>query len=210
MMVTAESSHEAQRPANRVERKRMQKMREILMATAQVLNKDGYHAMSMDEVAEKMDLTKATLYHYFSSKDELIAACLTLVAGEVNQRLERLADETADLTATERFRALLAEQLTILLIDYPEGGRLFVQPRDFAPEHRKLLRTFRTRHDAVFRKVIMAGVESGEFSATDPNVALRCIYGALDYTPVWVRSGSHAASRRMINTLCDVIMKMLY
>jgi AcrR family transcriptional regulator len=183
-------------------------MRDILIATAQVLNRDGYHAMSMDDIAEKMDLTKATLYHYFGSKDELVAACLTLIASEVNDRLQRLADETAGLSAREQLRLLVAEQLTVLLIDYPEA-RLFAQPLDWPPEHIKLIRSLRQQHDAVFRKVIESGVNSREFSGADPNIALHCIYGAMNYMPVWVRSGSRAAARRLIDAVCDTLLKML-
>ena len=38
---------------SRVERKRTRKMRDILMAAAEVLNRDGYHAMTLDDVAER-------------------------------------------------------------------------------------------------------------------------------------------------------------
>jgi AcrR family transcriptional regulator len=194
---------------SRVERKRTRKMRDILMAAAEVLNRDGYHAMSLDDVAEKMDLTKATLYHYFGGKDELVAACLTLVANEVTERLRRCTEETADLTAAERLRRLLAEQLTILLIDYPEAARPFSQQLDWPPEHSKLLRSLRQKHDELFRSIVTAGVETGEFGNVDPNIALHCIYGAMNYAPVWVRSKSRAATKRVIDGICDAQLKML-
>ena len=194
---------------SRVERKRRQKTREIVTAAAQVLNRVGYHAMSLDEVAERVDLTKATLYHYFGGKDELVAACLSLVADEVNERLERLADTTATLSAKERMRTLLADQLTILLIDYPEAGRLFIQPFDWSPEHARLVRRLRQRHDAIFRGVLQSGVASGEFSSADPNIALHCIYGAINYTPVWARPASLEGCRRLIDSTCDILLKMI-
>jgi AcrR family transcriptional regulator len=194
---------------SRVERKRTRKMRDILMAAAEVLNRDGYHAMSLEDVAEKMDLTKATLYHYFGGKDELVAAALSLVANEVNDRLQRCAEETADLSAPERLRLLLTEQLTIVLIDYPEAARPFAQQKDWPPVHAKLLRSLRQRHDEMFRSILMAGMESGEFGGVDANTALHCIYGALNYAPVWVRAGSRTAVTGTISEICDALLKML-
>jgi AcrR family transcriptional regulator len=207
-MVATEPAETAEQPG-RVQRKRTRKIREILMATAEVLNRDGYHAMSLEDVAEKVDLTKATLYHYFGGKDELISACLALVGREVNDRLAKLAVENESLTATESLRSLLSEQLTILLIDYPDAARLFAQPHNWPVEHSKQVRSLREQHDAVFRTVLNAGVESGEFKTPDPNAALHIIYGAINYAPVWVRNRSRAATRRVIESMCDALMRIV-
>jgi AcrR family transcriptional regulator len=208
-MAVSETAQSETPQLGRVARKRTRKIRDILMATAEVLNRDGYHVMSLEDVAEKVDLTKATLYHYFGSKDELVAACLTLVGNEVNERLQTLAKQNEDLTATEQLRSLLVEQLTILLIDYPEAARLFSQPLDWPPEHRKLIRSLRVQHDAVFRAVVESGVESGEFKTADASVTLHCIYGAINYAPLWVRTSSRAAVTRVIDSMCETLLKLI-
>jgi AcrR family transcriptional regulator len=209
LMAITETGQSVTPPLGRVARKRNQKVREILIATAEVLNRDGYHAMSMEDVAEKIDITKATLYHYFNSKDDLVAACLSLVANEVNGRLRALAKQNEDLTATEQLRSLLVEQLTILLVDYREAARLFSQPLDWPPEHRKLIRSLRVPHDAIFRAAVESGVESGEFKTADPNVALHCIYGAINYAPLWVRVSSRSAVNRVIDSICETLLKTI-
>ncbi|WP_033295659.1 TetR/AcrR family transcriptional regulator [Amycolatopsis jejuensis] len=208
-MTTARAKDAAGPRSDRVARKRTQKMREILMAAAAVLNEDGYHAMNLDAVAEKVDLTKATLYHYYGSKDELVAATLEFVGREVNTRLNELAAQTSELSAAERLQALMVDQLTILLVDYRDAGRFFTQPLDWPADHLKLIRRLRKEHDDVFRAVIADGIEAGEFSSDDPNVALHCIYGAINYTPVWARTTSRAATARLIETTCDILLKTL-
>jgi AcrR family transcriptional regulator len=208
-MTVSETAQSETPQLGRVARKRTRKIRDILMATAEVLNRDGYHVMSLEDVAEKVDLTKATLYHYFGSKDELVAACLTLVGNEVNERLQTLAKRNEDLTATEQLRSLLVEQLTILLIDYPEAARLFSQPLDWPPEHRKLIRSLRVQHDAVFRAVVESGAESGEFKTADASVTLHCIYGAINYAPLWVRTSSRPAVTRVIDSICETLLKLI-
>jgi TetR/AcrR family transcriptional regulator of autoinduction and epiphytic fitness len=207
MTTAPPQSKPAPAPTGRVERKRAQKRRDILIATAEVLSRDGYHAMNMDDIAERVDLTKATLYHYYNSKDELVSACLSLVADEVNTRLERIAVETQSLPAIDRLRALVTDQLTILLIDYPEGGKLFSQPHDWPHEQSKLLRTHRKRHDTVFREVVSIGIQSGELRSEDENVALHCLYGAINYMSVWARPASNAAARRLIETTCNILVQ---
>ena len=196
-------------PPGRIERKRSRKIREILMATAEVLHKDGYHAMNLEDVADKVDLTKATLYHYFGGKDELVSSSLELVGNEVTARLKALADSMADEPAGEALRALLTEQLTIVLVDYPEASRLFAQPLEWPAEHRQLIRRLREQHDAVFRGVMERGVASGEFVTDDLSIPLHCIYGALNYAPLWVRRASRPATTKIIDSTVDALMKML-
>ncbi len=49
---------------------------EILEAAAQIFSEKGYHAASMQDIALAVDLQKASLYHHFSSKQEILLAIL--------------------------------------------------------------------------------------------------------------------------------------
>ncbi|MCS6880972.1 MAG: TetR/AcrR family transcriptional regulator [Oscillochloridaceae bacterium] len=81
------------------ERRRQMLREEILEATHQLLTERGYAAMSMDELAARVGVSKPTLYNQFPTKEDLIAAMATqliermlaLVAGERSASpLERL------------------------------------------------------------------------------------------------------------------------
>jgi AcrR family transcriptional regulator len=48
----------------------------IISAANRLFYGEGIRAVSIDAVAEKAGVTKKTFYYHFSSKDELIAACL--------------------------------------------------------------------------------------------------------------------------------------
>jgi hypothetical protein len=43
---------------------------------SQVLQQKGFHATSLDDVAAQLNVTKPTLYHYFSNKDDNREPCL--------------------------------------------------------------------------------------------------------------------------------------
>lgn len=181
-----------------------------MLATAGVLNERGYHSMNMDDVAARLDLTKATLYHYFSSKEDLVSECLSFVGNEVNERLARLAEQTAADSPTDRLRALLGEQLTILLQDYPEAGRLFVQPLDWPAGQRQLVRRLRNQHDQFFREVIQDGIDSGEFHDIDSNIVRHCIHGAVNYVPVWAQSHKRGELKAISEQVVDHLLKLVH
>lgn len=58
----------------RQERERQTRENEIVQAAESIFNEKGYHNASMDEIAEKAQFTKRTLYQYFKSKEDLYFA----------------------------------------------------------------------------------------------------------------------------------------
>ncbi len=191
-------------------RNRTRKIREILLATASELNERGYHATNMEDVAARMGLTKATLYHYFTSKDVLVAECLSFVGNEVNERLATLATRTAGQSPTERLRALLREQLTILVRDYPEAGRLFTQPLDWPAGHQNLVRRLRDRHDQFLREIIQDGIASGNFRNADATIVGHCIQGAVEHAPEWIRGDPGAEHATVAEQVIDHLLKLVH
>lgn len=45
---------------------------EIIMATLQLASENGLGTVSMQQIAEKVGITKASLYNHFSSRDEIV------------------------------------------------------------------------------------------------------------------------------------------
>jgi AcrR family transcriptional regulator len=57
--------------AERKEREKQQRREEIIRAAEQVFFSKGFDRSTMDDVAEKAELSKGTLYLYFASKEDL-------------------------------------------------------------------------------------------------------------------------------------------
>ena len=51
---------------------------EILTAAAQIFSQKGFHATSMQDIAEAVNLQKASLYHHVSSKQEILVDVLDM------------------------------------------------------------------------------------------------------------------------------------
>lgn len=60
--------------AERKHRERLQRRNAILQAAKRIISKHGVEGMSMNQLADAAELNKATLYLYFSDKDDLIDA----------------------------------------------------------------------------------------------------------------------------------------
>ncbi|MCQ4129201.1 TetR/AcrR family transcriptional regulator [Rhodococcus erythropolis] len=194
MSVTASQDETAQ-GSTRVSRRRDRRKAEIVKTATSILAEAGYAGMSLEDVAEKTDIAKATLYHYFSSKDDLVAVALEALTQEVLLRLRAREESVGDASATEMLAALIDEQVLILTETAPEVAAAFSWPRAWPEAFEEPMKHMRRRHDEAFRAVVERGVSDGEFRVDNINVALQCLHGILNQASVWVRPGVHEVDR---------------
>jgi AcrR family transcriptional regulator len=74
-----------------VPRTRVPPRERILTVARDLFYRRGIHAVGVDAIAEAAGTNKMTLYRHFSSKDELVAACLREVAAEVDAEWDAIA-----------------------------------------------------------------------------------------------------------------------
>jgi AcrR family transcriptional regulator len=149
----------------------------ILSATIALLLDEGLHAMSMDDVAERAGVSKATIYRWWASK-ELLA-------------LDALSTEWAAPVATKRTDtgSLRGDLLAILrpwirqLNEKPYGRVIagLVAEAQIDPEFATLYNEHfvQPRRDAARRSLLRAAAR-GEIPAdTDFEVSLDLLYGPI-------------------------------
>jgi AcrR family transcriptional regulator len=101
-------------------------LREALALFAQ----RGLHATSMRDIAQAVGLTEGTLYHYYASKAEIVAAIVErnfFSADEIAATLARVAARplAEQLTAVaDSFQAVLREHRAVTAFFLSEGSRL--------------------------------------------------------------------------------------
>jgi AcrR family transcriptional regulator len=74
-----------------VPRTRVPPRQRILTVARDLFYRRGIHAVGVDAIAEAAGTNKMTLYRHFSSKDELVAACLREFAAEVDAEWDAIA-----------------------------------------------------------------------------------------------------------------------
>ncbi|MEI7703425.1 MAG: TetR/AcrR family transcriptional regulator [Deltaproteobacteria bacterium] len=87
----------------------------IVDATARVLVRDGYDALSTNRVAREAGVSVGSLYQYFPGKEALVAAVMEMHASRMQESIaERMRNSapaaTPEEVATEMIRAMLAAQ----------------------------------------------------------------------------------------------------
>ena len=74
-----------------VRKKRERRRGEILHAALATVRERGYHATTLDDIADRLGIRKTALYHYFPDKDAILYACHR----ESLSELDRLIQDSA-------------------------------------------------------------------------------------------------------------------
>ena len=91
--------------AERKEREKEQRRRAIVGAAKKLIGRHGVEGMSMNQLAEAVELNKATLYLYFGDKDDLVDAIVC--EGLVLLEKEFLKAEREELSGLEEVLGLV-------------------------------------------------------------------------------------------------------
>jgi AcrR family transcriptional regulator len=135
---------------------------EILDEATQLFAERGYEGTSMADLAEKVGLRKASLFHHFASKEVLYAAVLARLVERVGSEIAKVA--TLPGSFAERLD-LLSDAITNVLGDHPFAARLVIREvMDWGPVVREgLAEQILTTLNAS-EEFIRAGQEAGVFA----------------------------------------------
>ncbi len=79
----------------------MEKKQKILNTTIRLITEQGFHATPMSQIAREAEVAAGTIYHYFSSKEELIQVIYEQLAEEIDAVIQEVDDP--EMTVEQRF-----------------------------------------------------------------------------------------------------------
>jgi TetR/AcrR family transcriptional regulator, fatty acid metabolism regulator protein len=165
----------------------VEKRKLILDAAIRVFADHGYHGSRVADIAEDAGVAHGLLYHYFSSKEEVLH---TIFAENWGQLIGRFrAVEDSDETAGEKLEGIAK----ILLRTWRNDPALVtVMVRDVARSEQLQGQVVEVREAfAIVERIIEEGQASGEFRRdVDPRFASWIVYGGLEEVLTgWVLGG---------------------
>lgn len=169
-----------------VEAKRQRRRREILDAAIQAFREKGYHATTLEDIADRLGVRNTALYHYFPDKEAILYECHREALVEVMGLLDEAREHSP--SPSEQLRYLIRRHVRVMT-ETLSGSSLAFEVHSLAPEHEAEVIGKRDRYERGLRKVIEAGIEAGEFRPVDPKVTVFAILGAINWIARWFNPG---------------------
>jgi AcrR family transcriptional regulator len=183
-----------------------EKRRQILDAAVRVFARRGFHSSRVGDIAEEAGVAHGLLYHYFSSKDEVLQTVFRENWSELLARFEQVAasDEPADEKLLGIVKILLRtwrndpDLVTVMVREVGRSAHLASQVEDIG------------KGFEVIQRVIEQGQAEGVFrEELDARLASWVVYGGLEEILTgWVmgrlRDGDEEVARAE-RTIVDVV-----
>lgn len=176
--------------------------RGLLDAAVAVFNESGYDATSVAALAARLGLSKAALYHHFSSKEEILETAL----GEALDGLEGVLTATDAVRPGDRLAAVLQGAVGVLVAHLP-SVTLLLRVRGNSEVERRALERRRAFDQAVTAIVREAQHEGAVRADVDASVATRLLFGMVNSLVEWYRPGgpedAEALARDVLTVALD-------
>ena len=172
---------------SKVAEKRAAKVETIHDVAAALFAEHGFTATRMKDIADAAGMSKASLYHYFESKEVLLTSLVQSRVGVAVDELRSIVDRPK--SAIERLEMAVQSHLAVFqthsdIYTIYDSERFHSINRDTAERVDSLGREY----ERLWGRIIEDGIEEGAFRA-DLNVAVavKAMLGACNSTLRWYR-----------------------
>jgi len=154
----------------------------VLKIAAELFLEKSYARTSMNDVAERLNITKPALYHYFHNKEEILLECYRLGCGMIDEILNDIAAHCG--TGLEKVEAFIYSYANVMTINF---GRCVMRldEGDLSSDAFSEIRAYKRKIDRRLRSFIQEGIADGSITSCDPKIAAFSIAGALNWICIW-------------------------
>jgi AcrR family transcriptional regulator len=179
----------------------------IRAAALRLFRQKGYHAASMQDIADAVGLYKGSLYYYVASKEGLLVQLFEGRADQVLSEIEAAASGSG--IARERLRAMVRAYVIGVLRNL-DSVHVYLREEQALPP--AALRQVHRQQDAMrghFERVIVEGMRGGDFVRSDPKLAALALLGMSTWVHRWYRPRGRLGETAIADDLAERAVRML-
>jgi AcrR family transcriptional regulator len=178
---------------------------DILDAAAQIFRQKGFHATSMQDIADLVGLQKASLYHHIASKQEILLALL-------DQALDLLIEDLAEVASSDRppsekLRQAIHTYVRRLSDHADLAAVLLLEYRYLDDELLARHIERRDRFESIWRGLLAEGIDQGDFRRISPAVAGFALLGIQNWMITWYRPSGSLEPDQIADLFAEVYLE---
>ena len=182
--------------------------REALMqAAVKMFNQNGFHATSLDEVAQSLKISKPTIYHYLGNKEQILMTCLEAGVAHLLQAAKQVQQQHYD--GASKIRAFLSLYGLRILDDF---GRCVILTPDEVLSKQALQQLYtqkRQVHQAFVSILEQAMQEGAIHHQHHPKLLAVTLTGAMNSAATWYRADGELSANEVVTQMVDILMQGL-
>lgn len=178
----------------------------ILQGALSVFKDNGLEGATIDEIARASGFGKATLYYYFSSKEEIFNALLLHGWLKLWDELESV--NLSETSPRRTFIAILKRIVELVNADRALYEFLFFVPRSFSQEEidKAEWKQYQSRLYKILLNLIEEGIKKDQFPQLEPQLVLKALGGLFHGLVFWGKD-NQKTSEDAIEAMLDSMLR---
>jgi AcrR family transcriptional regulator len=165
----------------------------LLGAAAELFAQKGYRATTLDDVAERIGIKKASLYHYVASKEQLLVEIYQNLYVVFEGRIRPIAE--LDLPADERLRRMIYTYVELITSHVDMMAMVLRDEAELSEPNRKLILRRHRQMEWVFENVLEEGQRVGVIRPMTGRLMELAMFGMVLFIQYWYRNAGYAPER---------------
>jgi AcrR family transcriptional regulator len=177
----------------------------LMRVSVELFAEYGYAQTSVQQIVDAAGVTKGALYHYFTSKDDLLFDIYDRLLSMQREHLDTIVARGLDAEATIR---LVCEDVIITSIEGLADGAVFFRSQHMLSEKRQReVKQRRREYNDAFEAILEKGRVAGVFR-TDipPAILIAHFFSDVHYLAQWYSPGGALTKQQVAGELTDLYL----
>lgn len=162
---------------------KLTRKQEIHHTAAKLFNEMGFNAISMRDIAAKLDIRASSLYNHIASKDEILSDIILNIGKQFTEGMGAIVDDKKNVIL--QLEELISLHVHIVVENPNAIGCLNNDWKHLEPKSKKTLIKMRKDYEEQFRQIIHRGIKEGKIVNLNPEVILFSLLSTLRSMNIW-------------------------
>ena len=176
----------------------------VLREAGRAFAKRGFHNTSLNDVAKALDVTKAALYTYVTTKQEILFECHKASMDLGDAALDWALALPGDAAA--RLEAFLSRYIADVTSDHGTFAVL-TEIDALTPGDRSTIIARRDEFERRFGALLKQGFADGSLAEVDPKVVIFSFMGTMHWVARWFDPNGRLSSAEMAREMSALMMR---
>ena len=154
-----------------------------MQTAADLFRERGYRATTLDHIAARLGMSKASLYKSFHAKEEMLAVISRRTIETFTRELALVL--RSDLTPEEKLRRVVRDHVRFVIANRSFLTVFFSEEANLPARLARALAQRKDRYDKGIESLVVDGVKQGVFRDVPPRLVVFGLLGMLNWVYKW-------------------------
>ncbi|MHB1406240.1 MAG: TetR/AcrR family transcriptional regulator [Desulfitobacteriaceae bacterium] len=179
----------------------------IISMAVELFQEKGYRATTVQDIANKCGVTKAALYYYIQSKEEILWEIFDQTMTTAEQRMDGLMKENVSLE--QRLKAIVSNHIMNVRDDSPYMTIFFTEKAHLPRDKQEQITNRRRQYENKIAEIFEQGIREGVLK---PLPVLPTVYGLLgmcNWMYQWYNPNGKLSAEEIAKVYTEILLQGL-